>query len=178
MVINKHITKYLNKSIYYNYSNGPEVISTYKDAVRFGINCIGLMHLLIHDVFEVTLPKYLRVLEIYHDNPFFHSVNGIETAILGDIIFLGRKILPIYINSYIPKYDHCAHLMNENEGKTIIGNQYAGFHTAMYCGKDEDNQPLFIDIQKCTNEIKIWHLHELYSFEQYEVLYAIKRLIK
>ncbi len=169
---------FLSKGYRYSFQNGPNIITSEDQASKLGINCIGLMHLLIKRLFGITLPQNLRVIEIYNENPYFRTVGKEEELRIGDIVFLGRKQLPEYIHLYKPQYDEQKNLINEDEGETMIGDKHAGYHTVMYTGgKDKDGEQLFIDIEKATGEVKIWTLKELMANEKYEVLYRIKRLI-
>lgn len=176
--MNAVIQSFLDKGYIYNFQNGPNIITSEEQALEQGINCIGLMHLLIKRLFGITLPQNLRVLEIYNDNPYFKTVDKEEELQIGDIVFLGRKQLPEYIHLYKPQYDKQKNLINEDDGRTIIGDKHAGYHTVMYAGeKDKDGRQLFIDIEKATDEVKVWTLQELMANEKYEVLYRIKRLV-
>jgi hypothetical protein len=162
----------------YNYQKGPNVIVSEKQAVKEGINCIGLMHLLLKKLFNRTVPDNLRVLEIFHENPYFQTINTLKTIQMGDILFLGKIEISAYIYAYKPIFDRNKHLSNEQEGRNIIGKKYAGFHTAMFTGdRDIQGDPLIIDIQKETNKVRIWSLNELMSKEKYRKLYKIKRII-
>lgn len=169
---------FLDKGYKYNYRNGPNVISSQEQALKDGINCIGLMHLLIRELFGIRLPQNLRVLEIYNDNPYFKTIDKLEDIQMGDIIFLGRKQLPEYIFLYKPQYDKEKNLINEEEGRAAIGEKYAGYHTVMHTGdKDKNGNPLVIDIERIVDTVKVWSLNELMEEERYEVLYKIKRFI-
>lgn len=176
--MNSVFQAFLTSGFVYNYQNGPNVITSEEQALREGVNCIGLMHLLLKSLFNITLPLNLRVLEIYNDNPYFKTVNSLEDIKTGDILFLGRKDLPEYIGLYKPHFDEQKNLVNEDEGKEIVGDKHAGYHTVMFTGeKDDIGKPLVIDIQKATNNIKVWRLNELMANEKYEKLYKIKRVI-
>lgn len=168
---------FLDKGFTYNYQNGPNVIRTEEQALAEGVNCIGLMHLLLQQLFNVSLPNNLRVLEIFHDNPYFTSVTSLDDLQIGDILFLGRKSLPDYVHLYKPEYDRNGTLLNEEESNKIIGEKYAGLHTVMFTGERNSNNPQVIDIQKAVGEVRIWALQDLMSNERYENLYGIKRLM-
>jgi len=176
--MNSVYQNFLNKDFKYNFEKGPNVVTSESQAIKEGINCIGLMHLLLKQLFNVNIPGNLRVLEIFNQNPYFETLKSLDGLKTGDILFLGRKDLPEYISKYKPKYNEQGELVNEKEGEDIIGNKYAGYHTAMFTGeKTADNQPLVVDIQKATDKIKLWNLKELMKDEKYQVLYKIKRLI-
>ncbi|MFA6572488.1 MAG: hypothetical protein WCT77_14765 [Bacteroidota bacterium] len=176
--MNKTFQSFLDASYRYNYQNGPNVITSEGQALKEGINCIGLMHLLVKRLFNISLPQNLRVLEIYNDNPYFKTVSETDELQMGDVLFLGREQLPDYINLYKPRYDEGKNLINEDEGKNIIGDKHAGYHTVMYTGeRDENSTPLVIDIEKAADNVRIWILKELMKNEKYKVLYRIKRIV-
>jgi hypothetical protein len=176
--MNVAFQSFLDQRYRYDYKNGPNIVTSEEQALQERINCIGLMHLLLKRLFNIKLPSNLRVLEIFDDNPYFKTVRSISELKLGDILFLGRKELPQYLKQYKPKYDENKKLINEMEGKEIIGDKYAGYHTVMSTGeKDTDGQPLVIDIQKDTDKVNVWSLKELMANEKYENLYKIKRVI-
>ncbi|MBI4033109.1 MAG: hypothetical protein HY377_01130 [Candidatus Blackburnbacteria bacterium] len=174
--MNSVFNQFLNKGFKYNFQNGPDVITSEEQALEQGVNCIGLMHLLLKALFDVKLPRNLRVLEIYNENPYFKTIASIDNLEMGDILFLGKRELSDYISQYIPQYDENKQLTNENEGSTIIGDKHAGYHTVMYVGeKDSEGFPLVIDIEKITDAVKVHSLERLMENPRYEVLYKIKR---
>lgn len=176
--MNSVFQTFLDAGYKYNFRNGPNIITSEEQAMKEGVNCIGLMHLLIKRLFNVSLPQNLRVLEIYNDNLYFKTVDKADELQTGDILFLGREQLPDYINLYKPIYDENKNLINEKEGSDIIGDKHAGYHTVMYTGvKDEKATPLVIDIESTTNEVRVWTLKELMDNEKYRVLYKVKRLV-
>lgn len=177
--MNKLFQVFLERGYAYNYQNGPNIITSEEQAVRDGINCIGLMHLLLIRLFKTKLPPNIRVLEIINDNPYFETVHELSEMEIGDILFLGRKELPEYTQSYVPKYDSNKTLLNEAEGNKMVGDRYAGYHTVMFTGeKNKEGNPIVIDIQKTTDKVQTWDLQELMKNEKYEKLYKTKRIIK
>lgn len=175
-MINKVFQLFLEKKYPYNYKNGPEIIRDKTQALSAGLNCIALMHLLIKELFEFKLPKNLRGWEMYSDNPFLIDVSLTADLKIGDILFFGKKNLPVTSLKYKPKYDSERNLINEQIGNDLIGDDYAGVHLAMYIGeKDTNTNPLLIHTGKIDNTVSVWPLSKFLSYEQYAVLHKTKR---
>jgi hypothetical protein len=114
---------------------------------------------------------------MYRDNPYLASVPSLAESKIGDIFFLGRDQLPDYALQYTPRYDDRGLLVNVAEGDRLIGQQYAGVHTAMHTGDfAEPNDPLLIHANKLEDTVAIWPLSKFLDMEQYSVIHAIKRV--
>lgn len=175
--MNSIFQSFLDKGYRYEYKNGPDIVTNEEQALYEGLNCITLIHLLIKKLFDITLPSHIRIVEIYKENPYFHTIQSIDELKIADVIFLGKKDLPEHLAQYVPRFDVHKNLLNEEEGKQIIGDKFAGHHIAMYIGEqDSSNDPLFIHIGSIDKTVSIWPLQKFLSREKYSVLYRIKRL--
>jgi hypothetical protein len=160
----------------YSYKNSPITIRTEEKAFDQGLNCITLIHLLLKKLFTIELPNNILPWEMFCDNPYFTDVKSIKKIKTGDIFFFGRKELPEFTLTYIPKYDSKKNLLNADEGKRLIGDKYTGIHLAMFTGDfDKDGDPLLIHAGKIDMAVSIWSLKKFLSYEQYAVLHKTKR---
>lgn len=169
--------KFLDGGYKYNFQSGPETVRSREQALSEGLNCIALMHILIHELLGVTLPTYLRAWEMFQENPYMKDVASQKMMNLGDIIFFGERELPSYARNYKPVYDESKLLINESEGKLVFGERYAGVHIAMNTGEvSATGQPLVIHANKIAGGVALWPLKQFSEYRQYEQIHGIKRV--
>lgn len=170
---------YIDKRFRYVFLNGPDAVTTRTQALSEGLNCITLVHLLLKDLFDVSLPANLKGWEMFCDNPYMDNVDSLTEMKMGDVVFFGRRELPDYAIAFSPSYDENGNMRNEKEGNAIIQNRYVGVHLTMYTGqKDIQGCPIFIHANKIDNTISIWSLVQFMANEKYTTVHGIKRAKK
>lgn len=159
---------YLDETYSYKYTNWPDVVSSQVQALREGLNCITLVHLLVERLFGEKLPKSLRSIELYQDVNYFDLVTNIDDVNLGDIIFVGKDGQKERLENFIPEYDNSGFLLNEPDLPKI--------HLALYTGEGNTGDPLFIHANGVDKKVSLWPLSKFKDYERYSTIYAIKRL--
>lgn len=164
----------------YCYSSGPDVVSSWEDAGRHGLNCGALAHLLILDLFDIRLPQHLLPLEMYYDREWFDAIpiaSPIEAGewLRGDIAFFGKASTPENIATYRAAFD--------SHGRIVDWKQHPHLHVTFCTGERVNGQPLFIHatnfrkkLEGRTNDILFWPLSQFLATKTYNCLCGIRRL--
>jgi hypothetical protein len=72
--MDKVFLRYLDPAFRYVKSQTPALVRCRDDALRDGLNCVALAHLVIRDLFGYVLPAHLQALELVRDLEHFEPV--------------------------------------------------------------------------------------------------------
>jgi hypothetical protein len=72
--MNETFLRYLDPAFRYAKSQNPARVRCRDDALRDGLNCVALAHLVIRDLFGYTLPAQLQALELVRDLEHFDAI--------------------------------------------------------------------------------------------------------
>src|ERR1700728_2601732 len=98
-------SRYLDPAFRYVKSQSPARVRSRDDALRDGLNCVALAHLVIRDLFGYALPARLQALEMVRDLAHFWSVPGPERMRAGDLVWLGMDRPDVELEEFVPRYD-------------------------------------------------------------------------
>jgi len=82
--------RYRDPAFRYAKSRNPARVRCRDDALRDGLNCVALAHLMIRDLFGYTLPAHLQALELVRDLEHFEPVPDPEHMQAGHLVWLGE----------------------------------------------------------------------------------------
>jgi hypothetical protein len=103
--MDKVFLRYLDPAFRYVKSQKPALVSCRDDALREGLNCVALAHLVIRDLFGYVLPARLQALELVRDLEHFEPVPDPEHMQAGDLVWLGVVRPRVEQEEFVPRYD-------------------------------------------------------------------------
>lgn len=159
--------QYLCAPLNYNYAAGPKHVGSFNEAERRGINCVSLAHLVIRDMYGVTLPPELHCYELATDTQLFKSVPESDEWLPGDLVFFGRSHSTVSLADFKPHYDASGYLLNSRLSPLR--------HVAIFSGFKEP-EPLLIHSNPHDKGVGVWPLSWFSTYAQYESLIAVRRL--
>jgi cell wall-associated NlpC family hydrolase len=168
--MNQILNRYISPAYKYCFEQGPSVVRNREEALRNGINCISLAHLVLKDLFGYELSPELHCIELYRDRAHFEEIESIEQMTKGDLVWFGLANPAINIEDFEPEY---------NDNYLINHPDCALKHVGIYTGEKgscRDYQILHSTPYEGTNIV--WSLHRFSSYIRYEKLYGITRLRK
>ncbi len=74
-------------------------MTSVEEALREGINCVSLAHLVIGEIYGVTLPQSYKCFEMFCDTEYFEKDDEI---IVGDLVWFGIKDANQRLKSFRP----------------------------------------------------------------------------
>ena len=98
-------SRYLDPAFRYVWSQNPARVRSRHDALRDGLNCVALAHLVTRDLFGYTLPARLQSLELARDLAHFAPVPDPERMRAGDLVWFGVDRPAVGLDEFVPQYD-------------------------------------------------------------------------
>ncbi|MGD0284332.1 MAG: hypothetical protein ABSB12_01930 [Candidatus Saccharimonadales bacterium] len=168
--IDSRLQQFLNPDYSYRFSQNPDVVRTKEDAIRNGINCISLAHLVIKELFNYELPSGLLCAELFLDQEHFAPITDISNLQMGDLVWFGNGN-----NLAEPSQ---VELRYGKHGKLINWREFPVKHVAIYTGVMEVDDPLllhatFFDGGKNT----IWPMSKFQTYQRYKKMHGVTRFI-
>jgi hypothetical protein len=128
-------SRYLDPAFRYVWSQNPARVRSRQDALRDGLNCVALAHLVTRDLFGYTLPARLQSLELARDLAHFEPVPDADTMRVGDLVWFGVERPRVGLEEFVPRYDG-DELMN--------GSDVPVKHVAICAGTCDDGDRLLL----------------------------------
>jgi hypothetical protein len=159
---------YLDPAFRYVFSQGPDRVATRAEALAGGLNCIALAHLVLRDLFGVTLPGSLRSVELSSDLIHFEPVASTAEMEPGDLVWFGPSNPATELDAFVPRYDDNGELLNFDE--------FPINHVAVYIEGRGVNNELMLHASPVDSTNALWALSRFAAYERYDTIYAIMRL--
>lgn len=139
------------------------------DALRDGLNCISLAHLVIKDVFDYELPPRLGCAELYLDREHFKPVESVTDMQIGDLVWFGLQDAVRRPEDIPLRYDDAGNLVNWRD--------FPVKHVAVSTGHQVDGDPLLLHATNLEGpHNKVWPLSKFSRYPRYRKLYGVTRL--
>jgi hypothetical protein len=160
-------SRYLNPAFRYVSAQSPARVHSRDDALRDGLNCVALAHLVIRDLFGYGLPARLQALELVRDLAHFEPVPDPERMRAGDLVWLGVDSPRVQLDEFVPRYDG-DELANSGD--------FPVKHVAICTGTRYDDDHLLLHASSADGTNALWSLRKFADYDRYRRIYAIRRL--
>ena len=160
-------SRYLDPAFRYVRSQNPARVRSRQDALRDGLNCVALAHLVTRDLFGCTLPARLQSLELARDLTHFEQVADPGSMQAGDLVWFGVDRPRVGLDEFVPQYDG-DELMN--------GSDVPVKHVAICAGTCDDGDRLLLHASSVVGTNALWPLKQFRDYDRYRRIYAIRRL--
>jgi hypothetical protein len=134
--VDEVFSRYLDPAFRYVWSQNPARVRSRRDALRDGLNCVALAHLVTRDLFGYTLPARLQSLELARDLAHFELVPDPGRMRVGDLVRFGVDRPRVSLDEFVPRYDG-DELMN--------GSDVPVKHVAIFAGSSDDSDRLLLN---------------------------------
>jgi hypothetical protein len=170
--VDEVFSRYLDPAFRYVWSQNPARVRTRQDALRNGLNCVTLAHLVTRDLFGCTLPARFQSLELARDLAHFEPVTGAGTMRVGDLVWFGVERPRAGLDEFVPRYDG-DELMN--------GGDVPVKHVAICAGPRDDGgrddgDRLMLHASSVDGTNALWPLRRFRDYDRYRRIYVIQRL--
>jgi len=165
--VNEAFTRYLDPAFRYVSSQNPARVRSRDDALRDGLNCVALAHLVIRDLFGYALPARLQALELTRDLAHFEPVPDPERMRAGDLVWLGVDRPRVQLDEFVPRYDG-DELANPGD--------FPVKHVAICTGTRDEGHHLLLHASSADGTNALWPLRKFAGYDRYRRIYAIRRL--
>lgn len=156
--------RYLGPGFRWAYRQNPARVRSRDDALRDGVNCVALAHLVIRDLFGVTLPADLQTYELIGDQTYFEPVPGPEALRAGDLVWFGPERPGVRLEEFVPRFD----------GDDITNmRDFPVKHVAVCTGGASD--PL-LHASLIEGTTALWPLERFGEYGKYGRIHTIRRL--
>ena len=168
--MHKTFEKYLNSSLRYEKLSGPDKVSSFDDAKKYGLNCGALVHILIKELFNFKLPKELMCIELSYDQKYFKDVTKSKNIKRGDISILAKEGISHLFEPFKGEYISTEKIYDISKHPRI--------HLLMYTGESNSNgSPLLIHSNPLSeNAIEIAPIENILKNKNYKKEYKRCRL--
>lgn len=161
------ISGYLDPRFRYVWARGPAVVRSREDALRDGLNCVALAHLVIRELFGHALPAGFQSLELFGDDEHFESIADGALLAAGDLIWFGAANPRIPPADFVPRF---------RDGELLNFADFAVNHVAVATGRRVDGHSLLLHASPVNGTNALWPLHRFAEHERYREIYGIRRL--
>jgi hypothetical protein len=165
--VDEVFSRYLDPAFRYVWSQNPARVRSRQDALRDGLNCVALAHLVTRDLFGYTLPARLQSLELARDLTHFEPVADPGSMQAGDLVWFGVDRPRVGLDEFVPQYDG-DELMN--------GSDVPVKHVAICAGTCDDGDRLLLHASSVDGTNALWPLKLFRDYDRYRRIYAIRRL--
>jgi hypothetical protein len=159
--------RYLDPAFRYVKSQNPALVRSRDDALRDGLNCVALAHLLIRDLFGCPLPAHLQAFELVRDHVYFDPVPDAGRLSAGDLVWLGLGDQRLRQEDFVPQYDGV---------ELVNGGDFPVKHVAISTGTGDRDDPLLLHASVADGTNAIWPLARFADHPRYGRIYALRRL--
>jgi hypothetical protein len=164
---NEVFLRYLDPGFRYVRTQVPARVRTREDALRDGLNCVALAHLVTRELFGYALPASYQSLELVRDLEHFEPVRGPDMMQAGDLVWLGVGRPLVRLEDFIPEY--CGdELLNFND--------FPVNHVAICTGIRKNGDHVLLHASTVDGTNALWPLPEFDHYDRYSRIYAIRRL--
>jgi hypothetical protein len=159
---------YLDPSFRYAHSQGPPRVRSRRDAVRGGVNCVALAHLVIRDLFGVELAPGLQSFELFSDRADFEPVPAWSRLQAGDLLWFGTDDPSVPLTAFTPRY---------LAGDLVNFRDFPVNHVAICTGtQDATGDDLLLHASSADGTNSLWPTRKFLDYPRYQRLYKITRL--
>jgi hypothetical protein len=165
--VDEVFSRYLDPAFRYVWSQNPARVRSREDALRDGLNCVALAHLVTRDLFGYTLPARLQALELSRDLAHFEPVPGPERMRAGDLVWFGVDRPRVGLDEFVPQYDG---------DELVNGGDVPVKHVAICTGSSDDHDSLLLHASSVDGTNALWPLRRFSNYDRCRRIYAIRRL--
>lgn len=158
---------YLDPAFRYVNSQNPARVRSREDALRDGLNCVALAHLVIRDLFGYALPPGFQSLELFSDLAHFEPVAAVEGMEAGDLVWFGVACPAVRLEDFAPRF---------RDGELLNFGDFPVNHVAVCTGDRDNGDPLLLHASYMDGTNAVWALSKFRAYERYGKIYAIRRL--
>lgn len=160
-------SRYLDPAFRYVRSQNPARVRSREDALRDGVNCVALAHLVTRDLFGCTLPARLQALELVCDREHFEPVPGPSAMQTGDLAWFGVPDPSVSLDEFVPRY----------RGDELLNFEELPIsHVAISTGARDGIDHVLLHASAVDGTTALWPLRRFREYERYRRIYAIRRL--
>lgn len=159
--------RYLDPAFRYVKSQIPARVRSRDDALREGLNCVTLAHLVTQDLFGYTLPAWYQSLELVRDLALFEQVSGQGQMRAGDLVWLGADRPLVSLDEFVPQY--CG-------GELLNFGDFGVNHVAICTGTREAGDHVLLHASTVDGTNALWPMRRFDAHAGYRRIYAIRRL--
>lgn len=160
-------SRYVDPAFRYAYRQNPARVRSRDDALRDGLNCVALAHLLIRDLFGCALPGRLQTYELIHEREYFEPVPSPEHMRAGDLVWLGPERPSVPLDEFVPR----------RTGDDITNmTEFPVKHVAICTDGFDDRDPVLLHASLIEGTNALWPLRRFSDHDRYGRIYAIRRL--
>ena len=160
-------SRYLDPAFRYVWSQNPARVRSRQDALRDGLNCVALAHLVTRDLFGYTLPARLQSLELARDLAHFEAVPDPERMRLGDLVWFGVDQPRVGLDEFVPQYDG---------DELVNGADVPVKHVAICTGSRDASDSLLLHASSVDGTNALWPLRRFSDYDRCRRIYVIRRL--
>jgi hypothetical protein len=167
LAVNEVFLRYLDPAFKYVRSQVPALVRSREDALREGLNCVALAHLVTRDLFGYTLPAWYQSLELVRDLAHFEAVADQDRMQPGDLVWLGADGPAARLDEFVPRY---------------LGDELLNFgdfpvnHVAICTGIRDHGDHVLLHASTVDGTNALWPLRRFDDYDRYRRIYAIRRL--
>jgi hypothetical protein len=166
--VDEVFSRYLDPALRYVWSQKPARVRSREDALRDGLNCVALAHLVTRDLFGYTLPARLQCLELARDLEHLEPVPDPGRMRTGDLVWFGVDRPAVGLDEFVPQYDG-DELANPDDVPVK--------HVAICTGDDgEDDDRLLLHASSVDGTNALWPLRKFRDYDRLRRIHAIRRL--
>jgi hypothetical protein len=165
--VDEVFSRYLDPAFRYVWSQNPARVRSRQDALRDGLNCVALAHLVTRDLFGYTLPARLQALELARDRAHFEPVPDPGQMRAGDLVWFGVDRPRVSLDEFVPRYDG---------DELVNGSDVPVKHVAVCAGTWHDGDHLLLHASSVDGTNALWPLLRFREYDRYRRIYAIRRL--
>jgi hypothetical protein len=167
LALNEVFLRYLDPAFRYVRSQVPARARSREDALREGLNCVALAHLVTRDLFGYTLPAWYQSLELVRDLAHFEAVPDQDCMQAGDLVWLGTDRPLVSLDEFVPRY----------RGDELLNfRDFPVNHVAICTGARADDDHLLLHASTVDGTNALWPLRKFGKYDTYRRMYAIRRL--
>jgi hypothetical protein len=160
-------SRYLDPAFRYVRSQNPARARSREDALREGLNCVALAHLVTRDLFGYTLPAWYQSLELVRDLAHFEAVPDQASMQAGDLVWLGTDQPLVNLDEFVPRY----------RGDELLNfGDFPVNHVAICTGARAGDDHLLLHASTVDGTNAVWPLSRFDDYDRYRRMHAIRRL--
>jgi hypothetical protein len=165
--VDEVFSRYLDPVFRYVWSQNPARVRSREDALRGGLNCVALAHLVTRDLFGYTLPARLQCLELARDLEHFEPVQDPGRMKAGDLVFFGVDRPSVSLDEFVPQYggDELA-----NPGEVPVK------HVAICANDGDGDDRLLLHASSADGTNALWPLRRFRDYDRLRRIHVIRRL--
>lgn|GEM_PF-896450 len=166
--LDPRLGQFLDPAYFYEFMRNPDVVRSKDDALRGGINCVSLAHLVLKELFDYELPPELGCAELYRDQDFLIRDIDPNESRKGDLWWFG-------VNSGKDPLKLPLHY--DDQGRLINWYESPVKHVAIHTGSYADGEPLLLHAtHRNGGKNALWPVSGFSSYNKYKQFWGITRL--